>query len=142
MSTNNASVITVTTKVNAPVEKAWEYWNQPEHITQWYFASPDWHAPLASNDLTVGGKLKIRMEAKDGSFGFDLEGDYDKVEPYKLVEYTFADGRKVRVKFKSDSSSTEIEESFDAESQNSQEMQKQGWQNILDNFKKYIETKK
>ena len=140
MSTNNTTVITVSTKVNAPVEKAWEYWNKPEHITQWYFASPDWHAPSATNDLTPGGKLKIRMEAKDGSFGFDLEGAYNKVEPHKLVEYTFIDGRKVTIEFNRNGNITEIVESFDADTENPEEVQKQGWQNILDNFKTYVEA--
>lgn len=133
-----AEKITVQTSVNLPAEKAWKFWNEPEHITKWAFASDDWHAPAADNDLRVGGRLKIRMESKDGSSGFDMEGAYTAVDPYKLIEYDM-DGRLVRIEFIEDNGSTKISETFDAESENPIEMQRQGWQSIMDNYKKYAE---
>ena len=131
--------ITVKTTVNAPVEKVWMAWTEPEHITQWNNASDDWYTPYAENNLTVGGKFLYRMEAKDGSFGFDFTGTYDEVQPQKFIAYTLDDGRQVEVTFVGDGNSTEIGEIFEAESENSIELQQQGWQAILDNFKKYTE---
>jgi uncharacterized protein YndB with AHSA1/START domain len=133
------SKITVKTTVNAPVEKVWESWTAPEHITKWNNASDDWHTPFAENELTVGGKFRYRMEAKDGSFGFDFTGIYDEVQPHKNIAFTLDDGRKVEVTFVGADNSTEIIETFEAESQNSIELQQKGWQAILDNFKKYTE---
>lgn len=132
--------ITIEAVVNAPVEKVWEYWNAPEHITKWAFAQNDWHAPWATNDLRVGGKLVIRMEAKDGSVGFDLEGTYTRVEEFKKIEYVMGD-RHVRIEFLEEGSECKIVESFEAEDENSLEMQKAGWQSILNNFKRYAEQK-
>jgi uncharacterized protein YndB with AHSA1/START domain len=134
--------ITIETIVDAPVEKVWKYWNEPTHITKWAFASDDWEAPSAENDLRVGGKFKTVMAAKDGSSKFDLTGTYTKVEENKLIEYTMDgdDAREVSTQFVSDGDSTRIIESFEAENVNSIEMQKNGWQTILDNFKKYIEN--
>lgn len=132
--------ITVESTVNAPVEKVWNYFSAPEHITQWCAASPDWHAPKAENDLQVGGKFLTRMEAKDGSFGFDFGGVYDQVKANELIEYTMGDGRKVEVHFSSNGNETKIVETFDAENTHSLEMQKGGWQAILDNFKQYTEA--
>jgi len=134
------TVITVESTVNAPVEKVWKYWTLPEHITQWNNASDDWHTPRAQNDVRTGGTFSIRMEAKDGSFGFDFGGVYDAVKNNETIEYTMGDGRKVQVQFASQGSKTKVTESFEAESTNSEEMQKGGWQAILDNFKKYTES--
>lgn len=131
--------ITVATLINAPIEKVWTYWTKPMHITQWNFASIDWWAPRATNDLTKGGKFTFRMEAKDGSFGFDLEGIYDRVEIQKRIDYTLSDERKVMVEFVVDGSTCKVIEEFEAETENSEELQRAGWQAILDNFKKYVE---
>jgi len=134
---NNA--ITIETTVNSPVEKVWEFWTNPEHITQWSFASPDWHTPYADNDLRVGGQFKSTMAAKDGSMSFDFGGTYTTVNPLKKIEYTLGDGRKVSITFDALSENTHITETFDPESINPIEMQRGGWQAILDNFKKYTE---
>ncbi|WP_339230895.1 SRPBCC family protein [Oceanobacillus sp. FSL K6-2867] len=132
--------ITVETTVQKPVENVWEYWTNPKHITQWSNASDDWHAPKAENDLRVGGSFLTRMEAKDGSFGFDFAGVYDEVRQNELISYTLGDGRKVEITFAGQENSTMVVETFQAENTNSIEMQKAGWQAILDNFKKYSET--
>ncbi len=139
METLSKTLITVHSSINAPVEKVWKYWSSPEHITQWCNASDDWHTPHAENDLRVGGKFMSRMEAKDGSMGFDFGGTYDAVRENEYVEYTMGDGRKVKVNFISKGNTTEVEESFEAETTNPIEMQRTGWQNILDNFKKHVE---
>lgn len=131
--------ITISTSINAPIEKVWEVWNDPNHIENWNAASDDWHTTSAKNDLRKGGKISSRMEAKDGSAGFDFEGIYDEVIPKGHLAYTLTDGRKVSVTFKANGKTTVVEESFEAESENSREMQRQGWQAILDNFKKYVE---
>ncbi|KAA9333642.1 SRPBCC family protein [Adhaeribacter soli] len=140
MNTSEKISITIETTVNAPVEKVWQFWTEPEHITQWNNASNDWHTPRAENDLRAGGKFLSRMEAKDGSFGFDFEGTYDKVKPNELITYSLGDGRKVKIDFTTNGSETKVAETFDAEDTNSAEMQRQGWQAILDNFKKYVEA--
>jgi len=140
METVNATTITVETTVDAPVEKVWQSWTEPQHITKWCQASDDWHAPYADNDVRVGGKFSTTMAAKDGSFSFDFGGEYTAVEKNKLIAYTLGDGRKVKVLFSADGSKTHIEESFEPESTNSLEMQQGGWQAILNNFKKYTET--
>ncbi len=139
---NNRSITTITIKaiINAPVEKVWEYWSKPEHIMQWCNASPDWHVPRAQNDLQVGGTFSTRMEAKDGSFGFDFGGVYDEVKTNDLIAYTMGDGRKVRINFSTDGNTTKLFETFEAEEQNPVEMQRGGWQAILDNFKNHVET--
>lgn len=131
--------ITVQSKVNAPVEKVWNYWNAPEHIMKWNSASPDWHTPKSENDLRVGGKFSARMEAKDGSYGFDFGGVYDEVVANERIAYTMEDGRKTEITFINHGDTTEVIETFDAEGQNPVEMQQAGWQAILDNFKKYTE---
>ena len=140
METANKTFVTVESTINAPVEKVWQYWSAPEHITQWCQASDDWHVPHAENDLRTGGKFKTTMAAKDGSFSFDFEGVYDKVDENKAIEYTIADGRKVVVRFIPEGSNTHVVEEFEAESINSVEMQKSGWQAILDSFKKHAEA--
>ena len=140
METTNVNQITVSATVKAPVEKVWKYWTEPDHITKWCQASDDWHAPYAENDVKPGGKFKTTMAAKDGSYSFDFEGEYTSVILYNLLEYTMADGRKVKVIFRSKGDLTDIEETFDAESTHSLEQQKQGWQNILDSFKMHTES--
>ena len=139
MQTANAQKITVETIVNAPVEKVWKYWSAPEHIVKWNQASEDWHSPKAENDLRTGGKFNVRMEAKDGSFGFDFGGDYNQVEEHKLIDYTMSDGRSVQVVFTPENDKTRVTETFDAEGTNSVELQRSGWQAIMDSFKKYTE---
>ncbi|MBL4934536.1 SRPBCC family protein [Clostridium sp. YIM B02515] len=136
---NNKQILTIKTTVNAPIEAVWKYWTEPDHIKKWSNASEDWHTTSAKNDLRVGGIFLNRMEAKDGSFGFDFGGTYDEVELYKVIAYTLGDGRKVKINFTDKESLTEIIETFEAESANSLEMQQSGWQAILDNFKKYAE---
>ncbi|HWN88168.1 MAG TPA: SRPBCC family protein [Chitinophagaceae bacterium] len=138
--TNAATKVTVEATVNAPVEKVWKTWSEPQHIKQWCAASDDWHAPKAENDLKTGGTFSTRMEAKDGSFGFDFGGVYDNVKKNELIEYTMGDGRKVRVAFTPSGDTTKIVETFDAETTNPVDMQRTGWQAILDNFKKYTES--
>ncbi len=140
METKEKSIITVENTINAPVQKVWEYWTKPEHITHWNNASDDWHTPRAENDLRTGGSFVSRMEAKDGSMGFDFGGVYDDVKPNEYIEYTMGDGRKVKVNFSFRGNSTKVTESFEAEGTNPLEMQKMGWQAILDNFKKYVEA--
>ena len=140
METANNPQITVETTVQEPVEKVWTAWTEPQHITQWYYASQDWHAPIAENDLRAGGKFLTRMEAKDGSFGFDFIGIYDDVITNELISYTLGDERKVSTVFISQGNETKVIQTFEAETTNPIEMQKAGWQAILDNFKKYTES--
>ena len=140
METLEKIILTVESTINAPVEKIWEYWTKPEHITKWSNASDDWHTTRAENDLHVGGSFLSRMEAKDGSFGFDFGGVYDAVRTNEYIEYTLGDGRKVKITFTAEGNTTKVSESFEAENTNSVEMQQGGWQAILDNFKKYTEA--
>jgi uncharacterized protein YndB with AHSA1/START domain len=139
METGN-SLITVETTVHAPVERVWKYWTEPKHITKWNNASDDWHTPFAENDLKVGGKFLTRMEAKDGSFGFDFSGVYDEVRINEGISYTLDDGRKVNITFISQENETKLIEAFEPENTNPIEFQEKGWQAIIDNFKKYTES--
>jgi len=132
--------ITVETTVAAPIERVWRAYTTPENIKQWNAASDDWHTTSATVDLRVGGTFCSRMEAKDGSFGFDFGGVYDDVKENELIEYTIGDGRKVEVHFTARGNETKVVETFEAEGTHSIEMQKGGWQAILDNFKKYVEA--
>ncbi|QWT85642.1 SRPBCC family protein [Chryseobacterium sp. PCH239] len=132
--------ITVSAIISADAEKVWTYYTHPEHITQWNFADPSWQCPSASNDMKVGGKYAARMEAKDGSFGFDFEAVYNEIKDGENFTYTMPDGRQVHVDFKENNGQTHVHVAFDPESQNPEEMQKGGWQAILDNFKKYAEA--
>src|SRR5262245_54325747 len=132
--------ITVENTVSAPVEKVWKLWTSPEHITRWNNASPDWHTPFAENDLRTGGKFLARMEARDGSTGFDFSGIYDRVKTNEEIAYTMGDGRKVTVLFARQGNVTRVTETFEPESENSLELQRGGWQSILDNFKRYAES--
>lgn len=134
--------ITVHATVNANIEKAWETYTDPKHIVNWNFASDDWICPSASNNLEVGGKYIARMEARDGSFGFDFEATYNAVELNKYIKYTMPDteAREVEVHFKSnDDNTTNVEVIFDAENENPLDMQRDGWQAILNNYKSYTE---
>lgn len=131
--------ITIETTVNKPVQIVWQYWNEPEHIVKWNYASEDWHTTKASNNLKIGGKFSSRMEAKDGSIGFDFEGIYEEIVENQLISYKLDDDRCVTVTFENNGNSTKIVETFDAESENSLELQRQGWQSILNHFKKYVE---
>lgn len=132
--------ITIKATVSADKQKVWDYYTKPEHITKWNCALDTWHCPWATNDLKVGGRYVARMEAKDGSFGFDFEGIYDEVVTGEKLVFTMPDQRVVKINFKTLGDKTEVTVTFDAENQNPVEMQRQGWQAILDNFKKYTET--
>jgi uncharacterized protein YndB with AHSA1/START domain len=131
--------IQINAHISASPKKVWEFYTSPEHITQWNFASPEWHCPSATNDVRPGGRYLARMEAKDGSFGFDFEAEYQEVFPLEGFTYLLGDGRKVKTEFREDGEGTRIDVEFDAEDQNPAEMQKAGWQSILDNFKAYAE---
>lgn len=133
-------MITVQTTVKNTIDKVWEFWNKPEHITNWAFASPDWHSPKAENDLREGGKFTTTMAAKDGSMSFDFWGEYTLVKENQAINYTMGDGRKAEIIFKEIPEGVEITESFDPETQNPEEMQRGGWQAILNNFKSYAEA--
>lgn len=132
--------VTIEATIAVEPKKAWDVWNKPEHITKWNFADPSWHCPSATNDLRVGGKYSARMEAKDGSFGFEFECIYDEVVDQKKIAYTMGDGRKVVTTFEDLGGKTKVKTVFDAEKQNPVEMQKGGWQAILNNYKAYAES--
>lgn len=138
----NASkpVLTIEATIGLPVAQVWDLWSKPEHITKWNYAGDDWHCPSAENDLRAGGKYSSRMEAKDGSFGFDFWGTYEEVVPFERVTSVLGDGRTVQVNFTDLGGSTRLVESFEAEGENPPELQQQGWQMILNNFKKYAEN--
>jgi uncharacterized protein YndB with AHSA1/START domain len=136
----SAEKVTVETTINAPIEKTWSYFTEPKHIEAWNHASDDWHTTHAENDLRPGGAFSSRMEAKDGSQGFDFGGIYDEVKALERIAYTIGDGRKVIVVFTPEGEKTRVTETFEAESENSPEMQRGGWQSILDTFKKYVEA--
>jgi uncharacterized protein YndB with AHSA1/START domain len=141
METTHKKKITVEALVKAPIDVVWKCWTTPEDIIQWNNASDDWHTPRAQTDLRAGGEFRLRMEAKDGSFGFDFAGVYDKVQIQESIAYTIGDGRKVEISFTSNGTETTVVETFEAESQNPIEMQRNGWQAILNNFKKYTESR-
>jgi len=132
--------ITIDVNIAATLDKVWDFYTKPEHITQWNFADDSWHCPSAKNDLQKGGKYIARMEAKDGSFGFDFEAVYDELVPEEKIVFTLEDGRKTTVLFEESNAETKVTITFDAEKENSLEMQKNGWQAILNNFKKYTES--
>ncbi len=133
--------ITIKKTVQAPIAKVWQFWTEPEHITQWNAASDDWHTPKAENNLKEGGRFVYRMEAKDGSVGFDFGGNYTAVKPKEHLAYALDDDRKVSIDFKTEDHAVTITEIFEPENENPVEMQKQGWQTILDKFKTYTESK-
>lgn len=136
----NTTKVTIEATIASTPDKIWKFWTEPEHIVNWNFAADDWCCPSAENDLKVGGTYKARMEAKDGSFGFDFEAVYDEVIPLKKITYTLEDGRVATTDFKDLNGSTKVTTVFDAETENDIEMQKNGWQAILNNFKKYTEA--
>lgn len=140
MTTQSNNKITVEATVNAPVETVWNIWTDTNHITQWNTATPEWHTPRAEHDLRPGGTFNYRMEAKDGSFGFDMGGVFDEVKPQEQLNYTMGDGRKVWNTFTAKGDQTHVSTVFEAESENPVEMQRGGWQAIMDNFKNYVET--
>lgn len=133
--------ITVEAIIKSKIGKVWNAWTKPQEITKWCFATDDWEAPFAENDLKVGGKFVTKMSAKDKSFSFDFGGVYTQVILNKLIEYKMEDGREVRISFEEGPQGVKVVETFDAEKENSPEMQKQGWQAIINNFKKYVESK-
>jgi uncharacterized protein YndB with AHSA1/START domain len=131
--------ITINVTINAPLEKVWECWTKPEHVMQWNHASDDWHCPKADNDLTPNGKFSYTMASKDGKMSFDFEGIYSLVKKHEALHYGMADGREVQVSFTLEGKLTRLTETFDAENVHSAEMQRTGWQSILNNFKKHVE---
>lgn len=133
-------LITINASINAPIDKVWKYYTEANHLTKWSFASNDWHSPYAEVDLRAGGRFLNRMEAKDGSMGFDFSGTYDEIIKDELISYTLDDGRKVRVSFMSRGNTTDLEIVFEAEDTHPVLFQKSGWQAILDNFKNYTES--
>lgn len=134
--------ITVETTIAAPVEEVWNAYTSPNDITQWNFANDDWCCPRAEVDLRPGGKQIARMEAKDGSMGFDFEGTYEEVKPNEALTLVLVDGRNSRTTFAGESGKTHVATTFDAETQNPVEMQRDGWQTILNNFKAHVESKR
>ena len=136
----DAIKITIHVTISAGIQKVWNYYTQPEHITKWNFASPDWHCPSASNDMRIGGKYTARMEAKDGSFGFEFEATYSEITENQKFVYIMPDGREVSVSINEDNHLTNITVCFDAETENSVELQREGWQAIPNNFKNYVEN--
>ncbi|REE78644.1 uncharacterized protein YndB with AHSA1/START domain [Paenibacillus taihuensis] len=139
METSNQAKVTVETVIQAPVAKVWSYWTEPDHITKWNQPSEDWHSPRAENDLRVGGAFVTRMEAKDGSMGFDFGGIYDDVKLHEAISYTMGDGRKVDIAFVAQGDTTKVVEIFDPENTHPVEFQQAGWQAIMDSFKRYVE---
>ena len=132
--------IQVQVSVDATDQKVWDYFTQPEHITQWNFASPEWCCPSAENDLRIGGAFSYRMEARDGSIGFDFKGVYHEVNPLLRIKYTLEDGREVSVDLERKDGALELTEAFEPENENTHELQQAGWQAILNNFKSYVEN--
>ena len=141
METMQITKITVEAFMQAPRDVVWKLWTTPEDIVQWNNASGDWHTPNAKIDLRAGGEFLYRMDAKDGSLGFDFGGVFDTVKPKEFIAYTIGDGRKVEINFTGNGSITKIVETFDAEDENPIDMQRDGWQAILNNFKKYSESR-
>jgi uncharacterized protein YndB with AHSA1/START domain len=135
----SSTKITIQAQIAAPIETVWKYWTNPEHITQWNFADPSWQCPWAENDLQPGGVYRARMEAKDGSFGFEFEAVYDEVTFPSTIVYTMGDGRNATTHFAEQQGGTLVITVFDAEEMNPIELQQQGWQAILNNFKRYTE---
>ena len=137
---DNPAFITIKTTVQAPVEKVWQLWTDPEHIMNWNYATSDWHTPYATNDLREGGNFLFRMEEKSGTTGFDFEGTYTELLPFEKIGYRMTDGRIVTVEFIPDNEITSVVERFEPEKKHPVELQKVGWQAILNNFRKYAET--
>ncbi len=134
-------LITVESTIEAPIDMVWDFWTKPEHVMHWNFASNDWHCPNANSDFNVGGEFHYIMAAKDGSVEFDFCGTFTKIIDKTFIEIFLEDGRELNIQFESEGPSTKIIETFEPEEVNSMELQKQGWQAILDNFKSYTESK-
>ena len=134
--------ITVESTISSDIEKVWKLWTEPNHIKNWYYASDDWYAPNAENDLKVDGRFKISMSAKDKAAGFDFSGTYTAIVPLHLIDYTLDDGRKAVATFTKDGDTVKVTQTFEPENENTHELQKNGWQSILNNFKKYVEAQK
>lgn len=132
--------ITIESRINAPLDRVWAAWNTPTDILRWNAAQDDWHTTRSEVDLRAGGRFVSRMEAKDGSVGFDFSGEYSRVEPMRRIEYRMDDGREVQTGFSEQDGGVHVKTTFDAESENPPEMQRAGWQAILDNFRRYVET--
>ena len=132
-------LITVESIIEAPIDMVWDFWTKPEHVMHWNFASNDWHCPKANSDFNVGGEFHYIMAAKDGSVEFDFCGTFTKIIDKTFIEIFLEDGRELNIQFESEGSSTKIIETFEPEEVNSIELQKQGWQAILNNFKLYVE---
>lgn len=133
--------ITIETEVNAPLPAVWDAWVNPEDIVKWNFALDEWCCPRADINLEVGGKFNYRMEAKDGSMGFDFEGSFTEISPRESIHFTLGDDRVVIVEFTETANGVRLTETFEAEDENAAEQQKQGWQSILNNFKRHVESK-
>lgn len=142
MESKSLKPITVQITIIADVDKVWDCWTKPKHITNWNFANDEWCCPKAINDIKPNGKFSWRMEAKDGSMGFDFTGEYEKVVEKELITYKMSDGRFVKINFSVNGSEVTLSETFDAEGTNSDEQQRTGWQAILVNFKEYVESLK
>jgi uncharacterized protein YndB with AHSA1/START domain len=140
MNSPEKKLIKVQVDVNASVNKVWEMFTTPDHITKWNYAIPEWHSPKASLDLKEKGRFNYRMEAKDGSVGFDFTGTFTSVKPNEYIEYVLDDNRFVKITFRNVGNKTQVTEEFEPENQNPVEMQRGGWQAILNNFKSYVES--
>jgi len=140
MNEASSQKITIELQVFAPLEKVWEYWTRPEHIVQWSHASPGWTTPFAENDMQVGGKLRIAFGSPDHTRDFVVEGTYSEIDEYKYIAYTLDDERLVQTYFEDNGESIRITQTFDAETENSTEQQREGWMSILKNFRNYTES--
>ena len=134
------NLISVSNNIDAPLSKVWEYWTNPIHVQNWNFAAADWHCPNATNHLEVGGEFHYTMSAKDNSFSFDFWGTYQQIEDQHTIAIILGDGRQMNVYFEETSSGVLVTEEFEPEKVNPEDMQRAGWQMILDNFKKYVEA--
>jgi uncharacterized protein YndB with AHSA1/START domain len=133
-------ILTAEAIINAPIETVWEAWISPEHIKKWNFASDDWHCPHVSVDFRVGGEFTSRMEAKDGSIGFDLKARYSAIEPMQTIKYIMEDQRSINIYFSTTNQGVRVIQDFEAEKENEPQLQQQGWQAILESFKRYVEA--
>lgn len=135
----NVTEISIYAEIDVPIKLAWELWHTPIHIKEWYTASEEWATSEAENNFKEGGKFSYRMEAKDGTVDFDFSGKYDKIENHRFISYTLDDGRKVDVRFRKTDTDTIIIQKFQPETENPLKIQKEGWQAILNNFKRYAQ---
>ena len=141
MNAPSGAPLTITTLIRQPLDRVWQLYTLPEHIVQWNFATSDWYCPSAVNDLREGGEFNWRMESKDGRMGFDLKGTYTEVTPGEMIAYRLEDGRRSVVKFDEEEGNSRVTVSFEAEKDNPADLQRNGWQAILDNFCRYAEQR-